>query len=87
MSYSIYPPIPWSPEVWSSLQAETPGPEGPSAPSILAQGPPPDVPPQVGSMEWGPRGTYHLNVVQPNRGGFKAKEQTFKKKLRSTIEY
>ena len=32
---------------------------------------PPDVPPQAG---------YHLNVVQANRRGLKAKEQTFKKK-------
>ena len=32
---------------------------------------PPDVPPQV---------AYHLNVVQANRQGLKAKEQTFKKK-------
>ena len=32
---------------------------------------PPDVPPQVG---------YHLNVVQANRQGLKAKEATFKKK-------
>ena len=31
----------------------------------------PDVPPQV---------AYHLNVVQANRRGLKAKEQTFKKK-------
>ena len=43
----------------------------PSAPSIRAQGPPPHVPPQV---------AYHLNVVQANRQGLKAKEQTFKKK-------
>ena len=43
----------------------------PSAPSIRAQGPLPDVPPQV---------AYHLNVVQANRRGLKAKEQTFKKK-------
>ena len=42
-----------------------------SALSIGAQGPPPDVPPQV---------AYHLNVVQANRQGLKAKEQTFKKK-------
>ena len=62
-SYNIYPPIPWGPE--------TPGPEGPSAPSIGAQGPPPDAPPQVG---------YHLSVVQAKRLGLKAKEATFKKK-------
>ena len=43
----------------------------PSAPSIRAQGPPPDVPPQV---------VYHLNVVQANRRGLKAKEPMFKKK-------
>ena len=51
----------------------------PSAPSIRAQlpgrvqapGPLPDAPPQV---------AYHLNVVQANRQGLKAKEQTFKKK-------
>ena len=55
-SYNIYPPIPWGPE--------TPGPEGPSAPSIGA-------PPQVG---------YHLNVILAKRQGLKAKEQMFKKK-------
>ena len=43
----------------------------PSAPSIGAQGPPPDAPSQV---------AYHLNVIQANRRGLKAKEQTFKKK-------
>ena len=43
----------------------------PSALSIGAQGSPPDAPPQV---------VYHLNVVQANRQGLKAKEQTFKKK-------
>ena len=42
-----------------------------SAPSIGAQGPPPDAPPQI---------AYHLNVVQANRRGLKAKEQKFKKK-------
>ena len=31
-SYNIYPPIPWGPEAQSALQAETLGPEGPSAP-------------------------------------------------------
>ena len=40
-----------------------------SDPSIGAQGP--DAPPQV---------AYHLNVVQANRQGLKAKGQTFKKK-------
>ena len=45
----------------------------PSAPSIAAQGPPPDAPPQV---------TYHLNVVQANRRGLKAKEAMFKKKYK-----
>ena len=43
----------------------------PSAPSIGAQGPPPEAPLQVG---------YHLNVVQANRQGLKAKEAMFKKK-------
>ena len=38
----------------------------PPLPSAL-----PDAPPQV---------AYHLNVVQANRQGLKAKEQTFKKK-------
>ena len=63
-SYNIYPLIQWSPE--------TPGPEGPSGP--------PEATPQVGSTEWGPRGTYHLNVVQVNRRGLKAKKVTFKMK-------
>ena len=43
----------------------------PSAPSLGAQGPLPDAPPHV---------AYHVNVVQANRRGLKAKEQTFKKK-------
>ena len=43
----------------------------PSAPSIGAQGPPAEVPPQV---------SYHLNVVQASRQGLIAKEQIFKKK-------
>ena len=43
---------------------------------------PPDAPPQVGSWEWGPRGTYHLNVVQAKRGGLIAKEAIFKKKYK-----
>ena len=42
----------------------------PPIPSALSIGAP-DVPPQVG---------YHLNVVQANRRGLIAKEQTFKKK-------
>ena len=51
----------------------------PSAPSIRAQGPPPDAPsPQSGAPP-GSQVAYHLNVVQANRG-LKAKEQTFKKK-------
>ena len=37
----------------------------------ILQSAPPDAPPQV---------AYHLNVVQANRQGLKAKEQTFKKK-------
>ena len=41
---------------------------GPEGPSA-----PPDAPPQVG---------YHLNVVQANRQGLKAKEQMFKKKYK-----
>ena len=45
----------------------------PSAPSIRAQGPLPDVPPQVG---------YHLNVVQAKRRGLIAKEKAFKKKYK-----
>ena len=43
----------------------------PSAPSVGAQRPLPDVPPQVG---------YHLNVVLAKRRGLKAKEAMFKKK-------
>ena len=39
-----------------------------------------EVPLQVGSVEWGPRGTFHLNVVRANRQGLKAKEAMFKKK-------
>ena len=38
---------------------------------VQALGPLPDAPPQV---------AYHLNVVQANKRGLKAKEQTFKKK-------
>ena len=45
----------------------------PSAPSIGAQGPLPDAPPQVG---------YHLSVVQAKRRGLIAKEQIFKKKYK-----
>ena len=45
----------------------------PSAPSIRAQGPPPDGPPQV---------RYHLNVVQAKRRGLIAKEKMFKKKYK-----
>ena len=44
-----------------------------SAPSIGAQGPPPDVPPQVG---------YHLNVVQAKRRGLINKEVMYKKKYK-----
>ena len=40
-------------------------------PILPPEAPPPDVPPQVG---------YHLNVVQANKQGLKAKEATFKKK-------
>ena len=49
----------------------------PSAPSI-GQGPLRDAPPQV---------VYHLNVVQANRRGLKAKEAMFKKKYESTLRY
>ena len=45
----------------------------PSSPSIGAQGPPPQAPPQVG---------YHLNVVQAKRQGLIAKEKIFKKKYK-----
>ena len=38
--------------------------------------------PQVGSMEGGPRGTYHLNMVQAKRRGLIAKGQIFKKKYK-----
>ena len=48
-------------------------PNLPSAPSIGAQGPPPEAPPQV---------TYHLNVVQVKRRGLIAKEAMFKKKYK-----
>ena len=48
-------------------------PNLPSAPSIGAQGPLPDAPPQVG---------YHLNVVQPKRRGLINKEVMFKKKYK-----
>ena len=44
-----------------------------SAPSIGAQGPLPEVPPQV---------AYHLNVVQAKRRGLIAKEKIFKKKYK-----
>ena len=42
----------------------------------------PSAPPQVGSMERGPGGTYHLNVVQAKRQGLIAKEKMFKKKYK-----
>ena len=42
----------------------------------------PAAPPQVGSMERGPGGTYHLNVVQAKRRGLIAKEKMFKKKYK-----
>ena len=59
----------------------------PSDPSIWAQGPPPEAPPQTGSMERGPRGTYHLNVVQAKRQGLIAKEKCLRRNTRSTIKY
>ena len=43
---------------------------------------PPEAPPQVGSAERGPRGTYHLSVVQAKRRGLLAKEKIFKKKYK-----
>ena len=42
----------------------------------------PSTPPQVGSKEQGPRGTYHLKVVQTMRQGLIAKEEMFKKKYK-----
>ena len=48
-------------------------PNLPSAPSIGAQGPPPDVPPQI---------PYHLNVVQAKRQWLINKEVMFKKKYK-----
>ena len=48
-------------------------PNLPTAPSIRAQGPLPDAPPQVG---------YHLNVVQAKRRGLINKEVMFKKKYK-----
>ena len=45
--------------------------EGPSAPPENSQ---------VASMEWGPSGTYHLNMVQAKRRGLINNEQMFKKK-------
>ena len=48
-------------------------PPVPSAPSIRAQGPLPEAPPQVG---------YNLNVVQAKRQGLIAKEKMFKKKYK-----
>ena len=45
----------------------------PSAPSIGAQGPPAEAPPQV---------AYHLKVAQAKRQGLIAKEQMFKKKYK-----
>ena len=43
---------------------------------------PPEAPQQFGSAEQGPRGTYHLNVVQAKRQGLIAKEKIFKKKYK-----
>ena len=48
----------------------------PSAPSIGAQGPPPE----------NPQIAYHLNVVQAKRRGLIAKEKTFKKKYNKYIK-
>ena len=45
----------------------------PSAPSIGAQGPPPDAPPQV---------AYHMNAVQAKQRGLIDKEVMFKKKYK-----
>ena len=42
----------------------------------------PSAPLQVGSAEWGPGGTYHLNVVQAKRQGLIEKEKVFKKKYK-----
>ena len=41
---------------------------------------PPDAPPPQSRAPPGSQVAYHLNVVQANRRGLKAKEQTFKKK-------
>ena len=43
---------------------------------------PPEAPPQVGSAEQGPGGTYYLKVVQAKRRGLIAKEKMFKKKYK-----
>ena len=54
----------------------------PSDPSIEAQGPLAEAHPQIGSIERGPKGTYHLNMVQAKRRGLIAKEKMFKKKYK-----
>ena len=41
-----------------------------------------EAPPQVGSVEQGPGGTYHLNMVQAKRRGLINKEKMFKKKYK-----
>ena len=50
-------------------------------PILQPEAPLPETP-QVGSMEWGPRGAYHLNVIKAKKRGLIAKEQIFKKKYK-----
>ena len=41
--------------------------------------------PQIGSTDQGPRGTYHLSVVQAKRRGLIVKEVMFKKKYKKYV--
>ena len=57
-------------------------PNLPSAPSIRAQGPLPDVPPPQSGAPPGSQVGYHLNVVQAKRRGLINKEVMFKTKYK-----
>ena len=76
-SYNTYQILLWGPETLGPEGPSVPhSTEGPSAPSIEAQD---AFPPQSGAPP-GSQVAYHLNVVQANKQGLKAKEQMFKKK-------
>ena len=55
-------------------------PNLPSAPSIKAQGPPPEAPPPQSGAPPGSQVGYHQSMVQAKQRGLKNKEQMFKQK-------